>query len=65
VALVREADDGIAYFNLRNDAVSQGAKNAIAELAHSVAHQAGVAPLLAYEVGDNEPVQLTLPVAAE
>lgn len=65
VALVREADEGISYFNLRNDAQSQKAKNAIAELAHSVAHQAGVAPLLAYEVSGSEPVQLTLPVAAE
>jgi chromosome partitioning protein len=65
VVLVREADEGIAYFNLGNDPVSQNAKKAIAELAHSVAHQAGVAPLLAYEVTESESIQLPLLVAAE
>jgi cellulose biosynthesis protein BcsQ len=67
VKLVRQADDGIAYFSLDNDPVSLKAKHAIASLARHVASQVGIPPLQSFESDPdyNEPLQLDLPVAAE
>ncbi len=63
-ALVRNPDDGIAYFSLGRDSSSMKAKTAIAALAEVVAHQVGVSPVASYEASENVR-QLNLPVAAE
>lgn len=64
-ALVRDPDEGIAYFSLRRDDSSVKAKTAIACLAEKVAHQVGVAPVAAFDTGDAQVLQLNFPGAAE
>ncbi len=63
-ALVRDADEGIAYFSLGKDSSSMKAKSAIAALAEVVAHQVGVSPVASYDDSENI-AQLNLPGAAE
>lgn len=75
VKLVRNASDGIAYFNLANDNSTPNVRKAILALARYIANQVGVPPAQAFDGSsydaddqdpdDNDPLQLVLPVAAE
>ncbi|CCB66070.1 MULTISPECIES: ParA family protein [unclassified Hyphomicrobium] len=74
VRLVRNADDGIAYFNLPRDNSSPNVRAAILSLARTIANQVGVPPAQSFEGVDdpddfdpdgNDAIQLMLPVAAE
>lgn len=75
VKLVRNADEGIAYFNLTNDNSPPYARKAILSLARYIANQVGVPPAQSFDNAvhdpddrdpdDSDPLQLVLPVAAE
>ncbi len=75
VKLVRNSDEGIAYFSLENDNSTPNARKAILTLARNIANQVGFAPAQSFDGNnfdpddldpdDGDPLQLVLPVAAE
>jgi len=75
VRLVRNADEGIAYFTLPQDNSSPNVRKAILALSRTIANQVGIPPAQSFDgtsfdpddvdPDDNDSIQLMLPVAAE